>query len=161
MAQVTFRKCDVYGGTRDVELIRVTINVDPDQLRLPGIPDGLPRTWERDLCRRAVRRLVRFIDRGMGVVKRGNGTGTCPSTSGTIGSVGTIGDGTQSGSGQSGDGIASGCAEVVGKPSETDPCDHGDDDVPRDPPTTEHNASPRKLRTRVTRTRKPKNKAAV
>ena len=59
------RECDVYGTTRDLMAVEITIvALDPT---MPPDPNEHPRkhTTTHDLSSRALKRLYKFVDRGL------------------------------------------------------------------------------------------------
>ena len=59
MADVTLRKCDVYGSTKDVKRYRVSVH------ELDGDGALIEKNRTADLSPRAYARLLRFIDKGV------------------------------------------------------------------------------------------------
>lgn len=68
MSEVTLKKCDVFGTTKDVR--RITVNLVADLVALrnhdgEAVTTSLGYDLSADLSPRAVARLLRFIRRGL------------------------------------------------------------------------------------------------
>ena len=62
MAEVTVKKCDVFGTYKDVREVEVTVSVGSDCD--PTTQQG-DRKWAMDACPKAYDRLIRFLERGV------------------------------------------------------------------------------------------------